>query len=332
MKKVVIILFLFTSSLCSFGQSQLFYACTSYKGLLKLDVRTCDTTFIGSLPSIFGDIALTPDGKLYGLSLAMSRNLYEIDTSNASIHLIAALNFAGSNSLVSDSAGNLLTVSQDSVYQINRFTGQIFSLGYFGAYASAGDLTFYQDTLYLTAIGNLLIKIILHPVVSSQLVGTMSATNIYGINTICLNGSETMIASGGDNRGSSLYTVNPTNALLTLLCDTITHHTLIYGATSQRDFITREGCFVLNGINVPSTDDNLNIFPNPVTDILNISYNNAELIVITIFDVASKQLLCKMFMNSVSLNIENLSAGVYLFQIENAEGIIKRGKFLKSSD
>src|ERR1051325_6935564 len=148
MKKRFIVLFLLSSSLCSCGQAQsLFYICNSNQQLLKVDLGTCDTTFIGLSSSPLYDIALTPDNKLYGI---YGVSLYDVDTSNAFLTAIATLP-TGGNSLVSDSAGDLLTVANDSVFQINRFTGQMFSLGFFGTYTSAGDLTFYHDTLYLSA-------------------------------------------------------------------------------------------------------------------------------------------------------------------------------------
>jgi len=328
MKRLILIYSLFSFSLNSTGQSQLYYACTENKELLKLNPGTCDTTFIGLTRDVLFDIALTPDRKLYGLSY--NSKLYELDTSNANMQFIASFNIAA-NSLVSDSAGNLLTVSNDTIYQIDRFTGQIFPLGYFGNYLSAGDLTFYHDTLYLTATSNLLIKIILQPVISSQVVGQMSITNTYGINTVCINGTESMIASGGDYNYSSLYTVNPTNAIMSLLCDSITH-VLIFGATSQMDFGKSMDCFISSNIEPIPSNDLVKIFPNPVSDILNVSYNNSEPAVFSVFDVTSKQLIRKQFMNSFSLDISTLSTGVYFFQLENAEFVVERGKFFKQKN
>jgi hypothetical protein len=225
---------------------------------------------------------------------------------------ITSLNF-GPNSLVSDNAGNLLTVWNDSVYQIDRFTGQIFSLGYFGPYNSAGDLTFYNDTLYLTESSGLLIKIILQPNISSQVVGQMTINNIYGVNTVCLNGAERM------------------NASLTLLCDSITH-VLIFGATSLMDFGKSTDCFYTSIIDPLSSNSLLSIFPNPASDILNVTWNNSEPVVFSVFDVTSKQVIRKQFIRSVSLDISTLSTGVYFFQIENAEFVIKRGKFFKQKN
>ena len=223
MKTIYITLVSFTCCFYTFSQQQ-FYVCASAGRLMKLNATTCDSTFIGvdSTNTVgCGSIAMTSDHKLYGLGCPY---LFEIDTSNAQVTIISSNvsgGLSGANNLVADSAGNLLSVGvNDSLYQINRFTGQSFSLGYVG-YSSAGDLTFYNDTLYLAAGDScctILVKIILSPF-SAYVVGVMSSSlAIFGINTVCINNVETMIASGGGglNSYSNIYKVNPANASLTL--------------------------------------------------------------------------------------------------------------------
>jgi len=322
MKKIAL-LFLFTvHAICSLGQGQLFYACTHNQQLLKININTCDTFFIGLTPWHIFDIAITPDNRLYGIT---NSTLVEINTNTAALTIITSSLGCSSNALVSDNAGNLLTVDSDSLYQINRFTGQVSCLGYYGRYASAGDLTFYNDTLYLSAKDNKLVKIILQPPISSQLIGTMQATNIYGINTICNNNNtETMIASGGDFGVSSLYIVNPVNASLTLLCDSIVH-ALIYGAASQKES-TPQVCFVA-GLNSPVSANELNLFPNPATTEVTINFSNqAHRLNGGLYNVQLSNTLGEVLEQTqtnaatLTLNMSSYTRGIYFITVTDEAG------------
>jgi len=336
MKIIYNLLVCFSLVINAFGQ-QLFYVCAG-GNLQRLNAATCDTTFIGSCLGC-GSIAITADGRLYGLDYP---DLYEIDTSNASVSLITSNlshSLAGVNSLVADSVGNLLTIgNDDSLYQINRLTGQSSSLGYVGFW-SAGDLTFYNDTLYLAG-GNCcvgLIKIILHPSVSAQLIDTFNTSlDIFGLNTICINNSETMVATGGNQYHTNLYKVNPANASLSLLCDSIVH-TIIGDAASIYDVSGSGGevmCSTLTGVlNEHSRNNNVEVFPNPFTDKLTVHAKSSEPLEIVIYDIASQKIMWQNFTTSLSLNTSPLAKGVYIYEIKHTPnvsgGVIERGKIVK---
>lgn len=236
------------------GQAQsLMYFCTSNGKLYKFNSKNCVKSYVGNLTSNLYDIAMTPDGKLYGV---FNNFLLKVDTSNASVTLIGNIgNGTTFNSLVSDASGNLLSVFAGKLYKINRLTAQPTLLGSYGNYPSAGDLTFYKDTLFLSAEEDKLVRINLVPPISSQLIGTMPAGNIYGINTVCLNGEETMIASA-NGLNVEFYKVNTANASLTLICNLGYADSIgaIYGATSQRDFVVQ-----------PTITQNGNILSAPQT-------------------------------------------------------------------
>jgi hypothetical protein len=337
MKTLITIFASLVFSLFISAQQQSMYVCggsnTYNVGLLKLDAATCDSIFVGYTDSIIlTDIAITSDHKLYGID---GTNLYEIDTSNGHLTIIRDINaLHGINSLVADSAGNLITVHNDSLYQINRFIGQYFSLGYIG-YGSAGDLTFYNDTLYLagrdTCCSTKLIQIILSPL-SAHAVGTMNAPNLYGINTVCINNVETMIATGGGLYNSNLYLVNPATASLTLLCDTIIHE-LINGAASIYDINgggAASGCTAITGLlNAQAANDRVDVFPNPFTNRFTVSTNTNEESEIILFDVTSRELLRRSFVNSATINTEQLSRGIYFYEIKDKDGVVARGKVIK---
>lgn len=70
--------------------------------------------------------------------------------------------------------------------------------------------------------------------------------------------------------------------------------------------------------------DKFNVFPNPVTDIVNIS-NTDNLYVenITVYDVAGKQLNTQSFNNhaQIQFNVEHLASGTYMLHIQTNAGI-----------
>lgn len=72
------------------------------------------------------------------------------------------------------------------------------------------------------------------------------------------------------------------------------------------------------------------VFPNPATDKLNISINNGESSEISIYNITSRRLLHENFTSSISLNIESLAKGVYIYEIRNNGKIVKNGKVIKN--
>ena len=333
-KNTAAILFLFciTSALVSYNckaQDQSFYVCLKFKQLLKVNLDLCDTTLIGLTDSVLTDIAIAPDNRLYGVDF---KNLYEIDTATASLTFIANLDqhmstLAQINSLVSDRLGNLITVTNNRLYQVNRFNGSVIDLGYFGPYISSGDLTFYRDTLYLTTNSNDLIKIIQSPVLTSQLVGHLSINSVYGINTVCLNGVQSIIASAGATNGS-LYILDPTTAILTPFCNSLTS-SQIYGATSRSDFYAEALCVMSTGTNNYDTQYKIEIFPNPVSDQLHLSVDTDKEVNLVIYDISSRKLIEKKFSRQLSIDVKEFKAGIYFYKLFDNNGRGSIGKWIK---
>ncbi|HKR07088.1 MAG TPA: T9SS type A sorting domain-containing protein [Bacteroidia bacterium] len=71
------------------------------------------------------------------------------------------------------------------------------------------------------------------------------------------------------------------------------------------------------------------IYPNPFSDKLNFTVNNKERSEIILYDIASRKLLQQQFINSVSLNTEQLSKGLYLYEVQDRNGLYKKGKVVK---
>jgi photosystem II stability/assembly factor-like uncharacterized protein len=79
----------------------------------------------------------------------------------------------------------------------------------------------------------------------------------------------------------------------------------------------------------PENNMYLNSYPNPLTNKLTISTNNNELSEIILYDITSKKLLQQQFTNSISINTEQLAKGIYIYEVTNKTGVIKKGKVVK---
>jgi hypothetical protein len=88
-------------------------------------------------------------------------------------------------------------------------------------------------------------------------------------------------------------------------------------------------CVIISAIKNILADNYLNIYPNPLFDKLNVTLNNNEPSEIILYDIASRKLLQRKFINSVSLNTEQLAKGIYLYEVRNKNGVIKKGKVVK---
>ena len=75
-------------------------------------------------------------------------------------------------------------------------------------------------------------------------------------------------------------------------------------------------------------ENSLQIFPNPVDDILNIIFKNSTNIKsLTVIDVTGRTILYSET-NNVSLNVTNLPKGLYLLSVKTEKGALTK-KFIK---
>ncbi|MBK9543140.1 MAG: T9SS type A sorting domain-containing protein [Bacteroidetes bacterium] len=88
-------------------------------------------------------------------------------------------------------------------------------------------------------------------------------------------------------------------------------------------------CDIISGVKSSLEAHRVFVYPNPVFDQLNVVVNNNELTDIFLYDIASRVINQKKFIGSVSLNTEDLSKGIYLYELSNKNGVIKQGKIVK---
>lgn len=83
------------------------------------------------------------------------------------------------------------------------------------------------------------------------------------------------------------------------------------------------------GVNEIKVNSLIKLFPNPMSDKLNVTSSSNELLEIIIYDVASRKILQQKFANSVTLSIEQLAKGIYIYEIRDRNGLCKKGKVVK---
>ncbi len=66
-----------------------------------------------------------------------------------------------------------------------------------------------------------------------------------------------------------------------------------------------------------SKDSKIISYPNPIVNNLNITINNNELSEIILYDITSRIILNREFTNSILINTEQLSKGIYFYEIKN---------------
>ena len=85
----------------------------------------------------------------------------------------------------------------------------------------------------------------------------------------------------------------------------------------------------LTGTNIIDENVSATIYHNPITNELIVKTNNHELSEIIVYDIASRKLLRQKFENFVTLNTEQLVKGIYIYEVRNKSGVIKKGKVVK---
>ena len=76
-------------------------------------------------------------------------------------------------------------------------------------------------------------------------------------------------------------------------------------------------------------NDNITLCPNPVSNQLIVEINSLEPAEIIIHDMTSRKHFQKSFISSISINTELFSKGIYLYEVRNKTGVIKKGKVVK---
>lgn len=127
---------------------------TDQTRFLVVNPIDCSAELIGDMGLAFGDIAITPNGTVYGISTG---DIYRIDTSSAAIEFIGSS--IQSISLVALNDSVLFADLSGTLYAISTIDAATWVVGPI-VYSSSGDLAWFGDDLYMS-MGNGILHITL---------------------------------------------------------------------------------------------------------------------------------------------------------------------------
>ena len=137
------------------ASDRVFYYVDNGGHIGTVDPENGATTVIGYSGHTFYDIAITPNGTLYGIM--GNGEFYNINTSTASSTYIGTANVSGEiRGLVSDSDGTLYALTYyGNLYTIDATTGAATYVGNLGNYY-CDDILYHDGDIYALSGGNLL--------------------------------------------------------------------------------------------------------------------------------------------------------------------------------
>jgi hypothetical protein len=135
------------------------------------------------------------------------------------------------------------------------------------------------------------------------------------------NGTLTINASANGGGFKIMYEPTATVNDLTGSATTYTCSSLIFPTINCNDVGLR---------NVNQSEEKIAVYPNPVTSILNISSNLAE-INTKLFDVTGKEMKISMFIEDSKnqIDLSPLKKGIYILEVYSNNFIIERRKIIK---
>ncbi|RMG32297.1 MAG: hypothetical protein D6732_13540, partial [Methanobacteriota archaeon] len=180
-------------------QGQQIYYVSHLGDLYLADLATCDTVLIWDMPDSLqlgaDDLTSAPDGYMYILNSTSNSELYRVDTATNFVeHVITvcvAPNCSNINGMTADYQGNIY-MAGNRLYVYNIYSQSFEDKGPFPAgISSAGDLTFRNDSLIMSAKYGKIVLVDIDSPQNSEVLFTYSTTetgyHFFGITTLFYN-------------------------------------------------------------------------------------------------------------------------------------------------
>lgn len=89
--------------------------------------------------------------------------------------------------------------------------------------------------------------------------------------------------------------------------------------------------FLCNNVGIFQVEstDYLTVFPNPFHNKIEVTNEGNQEAEIILFDISARKVMQHVFSRTVVLNTEQLSKGIYIYEVRNKNGAIKKGKLVK---
>lgn len=185
--------------------------------LYRLDLSDCSYEQLASVPQSTTDITFHPNGKLYALN--STGRLVELNPINGMVTFVhqytqntfyTALTAAADGRIYATGAPGLLS-------SFNPATGEEIYHGDIG-FDAAGDLSFYQGTLYMASYSDDIVRVdIENPANSSIAINGSVSGDIFGIVSYAANCSD-VTTYALTNNNTDIYEINFATGTLDLYC------------------------------------------------------------------------------------------------------------------
>ncbi|MEO5572248.1 MAG: T9SS type A sorting domain-containing protein, partial [Bacteroidia bacterium] len=71
------------------------------------------------------------------------------------------------------------------------------------------------------------------------------------------------------------------------------------------------------------------LFPNPFSDKLNITVKGNQPAEIIFYDITSRKIFNQTFTNSITINTGQIAKGIYIYEVRDKKGVVRKGKVVK---
>lgn len=88
-------------------------------------------------------------------------------------------------------------------------------------------------------------------------------------------------------------------------------------------------CITITDIHSEKQPPDVMISPNPFSENLNVTSGKSELVELILFDMASRRVLQSVVTASSTIHTGNLAKGMYMYEVRNKSGVLKKGKVVK---
>jgi len=326
MKKLILFTVLSFYFLSGHSQEQIFVS-TQGGEIYSFNLANCSFTVISQSGIEYVDIALTPDGNLWGKSFT---SLYHINTQTGLPTLIGPIGPFQNGNAMEALNNSTLVYNHSELRALNVNNTTNVPMGWI-QYAAAGDIAWYNNDLYMTGAAYL-IKITLNApntYVTSVTIVNQSNGIIppcQGLITAEFPGSPNALVGFGDG---VIYKFCPIDASYEIIC---THNLgVLSGAAATRlpiqNMTTNDCSSFLATSHHEVNESNIIIYPNPVDNSDKFFIKAPDLISLPITarikNILGVTLFSQVFDNR---NIEidlfglNLSSGTYIVETSSLSG------------
>ncbi|MFM2267437.1 MAG: hypothetical protein RL757_878 [Bacteroidota bacterium] len=253
MTKRIYFICLFLSFSVITTAQEVFFA-DNFRNIYRVDLGTCTSTLvtpIRGLPrgEVIKDITFTPDGKFY----AIGTQLYEVNLTTGVATAVIPNTFQLENAMVADNNGVIYLAGGFSLSRVDLRTRTLTYVGVLPR-QSAGDLTFRNGKLYLSAINNALYEVNLRRPDSSILYMTMNIPNnqaVFGI--VSFASACDSLRTFAVTASSGVYEIDFNSRTVSATCSNrILQTSQAFGGASRLEF-RGSGSLVIDSLSISQT-------------------------------------------------------------------------------